>query len=83
MDTDDPERTTVEWEIAELAKRKEPTDKEVADKKDAAEGAVKAASVPAPTPQSKPEKKGKLLPKNNPHLPRRLKKAQKKAAARL
>lgn len=33
-------------------------------------------------PSTKSKKKGKLLKKDKPHLPRRLKKAQKKAAAR-
>jgi hypothetical protein len=68
-----------------LAKRKEPAEKEVADKADKKESAaaVKAASLPVPTPQPKPEKKGKLLPKHKSRLPRRLKKAQKKAAGLL
>jgi len=65
-----------------LAKRKEPADKGVADKKESAAD-VKAASVPASTPKPKPEKKGKLLPKHKSHLPRKLKKAQKKAAGLL
>jgi hypothetical protein len=37
--------------------------------------------APDETPP-KPSRKGKLAKKNNPHLPRRLKKANKKAAAR-
>ena len=49
----------------------------------AAEKAVSlAGAAPDRTPSpAKPVKKGKLLKKNKPHLPRRLKKAQKKAAA--
>jgi hypothetical protein len=35
----------------------------------------------APTPKKKSVKPAKLLKKNNPHVPRKLKKAQKKAAA--
>ncbi len=41
-----------------------------------------AGAEPDRTPSpAKSLKKGKLLKKDNPHLPRRLKKAQKKAAA--
>jgi len=40
------------------------------------------AAEPTPAPAHKPSVKiPKLQKKNNPHLPRRLKKAQKKAAA--
>src|SRR5271167_3051302 len=76
-------QATVEWEVARLAKRKELADKEIADTKESPAAAVNAASIPAPMPQPTAEKKGKLLPKTNTHLPRRLKKAQKKAAGLL
>jgi hypothetical protein len=64
-----------------VAKRKEPADKEVADKKQPAAviAPVKAATA-APNPQRQPAKKGKLLPKHKSRLPRKLKKARKKAA---
>ena len=67
-----------------MAKRKEPAEKEVADKKQPATAIapVKTATA-ASTPQPKPAKKGKLLPKHKSRLPRRLKKAQKKAAGLL
>jgi len=52
----------------------------------AKEQAEKKAAPPAAEvvkPATKSTKIGKLLPKNKSRLPRRLKKAQKKAAARL
>jgi hypothetical protein len=42
--------------------------------------AVAGVAEPAPAPK-KSMKPAKLVKKNNPHLPRKLKKAQKKAAA--
>jgi hypothetical protein len=42
-----------------------------------------AAAAQAPKPATKSMKIGKLLPKNKSKLPRRQKKAQKKAAARM
>ena len=58
-------------------------DKKKSGKADAAESVTVAASAPAEAkPATKSLKKGKLLPKNKPRLPRRQKKAQKKAAAR-
>jgi len=44
---------------------------------------VSAAAPPSATPTKKSIKPGKLLPKNKHRLPRRLKKAQQKAATRL
>ena len=62
-----------------MAKRKE-----TADEKDSA---APVTGGEAPVPESKPStksvKKGKLLPKNKSRLPRRQKKAQRKAAGRL
>lgn len=73
-----------------MAKEKEATDKKKSPKaaaKPAAEPPTPVAAAPAapvePKPATKSLKKGKLLPKNKSRLPRRLKKAQKKAAARL
>lgn len=67
-----------------MAKRKEPADQEVADQKQpgAAIAPVKTATA-APAPQLKPANKGKLLAKHKSRLPRKLKKAQKKAAGLL
>ncbi len=67
-----------------MAKRKEPADQQVADKKQpaAATAPVKTATA-APAPQPEPAKKGKLLPKHKSRLPWKLKKAQKKAAGLL
>jgi len=53
--------------------------KEKADKKEAAV----AEAAPVAKPNTKSVKVGKLAPKNKSRLPRRLKKAQKKAAGRL
>jgi hypothetical protein len=62
-----------------LAKRKETGDKK--------ESAAPVSGGEAPVAESKPStksvKKGKLLPKNKSRLPRRQKKAQRKAAGRL
>ena len=56
-------------------------------KEDKTETAAAVPAVEAPPAVAKPAtksmKKGKLLPKNKARLPRKLKKAQKKAAARL
>jgi hypothetical protein len=49
----------------------------------AAESAPLAEATPEPKPHRISMKKGKLLPKNKHRLPRRQKKAQQKAAARL
>jgi len=60
-------------------------DKKKSAKADAGAEPVSVA-VAAPTeakPATKSLKKGKLLPKNKSRLPRRQKKAQKKAAERL
>jgi len=43
--------------------------------------ALAGIAEPAPVPQ-KSSKPAKLQKKNNPHLPRKIKKAQKKAAAK-
>lgn len=74
-----------------MAKEKEVTEKKKSAKaaaKPAVEPVSAVAAAPAPVPvEPKPAtkslKKGKLLPKNKSRLPRRLKKEQKKAAARL
>jgi len=56
----------------------------LAKKEKAAAPEVVAAAPPAePKPARKSMKKGKLPPKNKARLPRRQKKAQKKAAGRL
>jgi hypothetical protein len=60
-----------------LAKRKEKTEEA------AAPAPVVEAPPPAPKPQTKSSKIPKLAPKNKSRLPRRVKKAQKKAAGRL
>jgi len=65
--------------VAHLAKRKETADQ----KESAAPVAGGEAAVEEPKPSTKSLKKGKLLPKNKSRLPRRLKKAQRKAAGRL
>ena len=73
----------------QVAKEKEVTEKKKSAKaaKPAAEPVSAVAAAPAapvePKPATKSLKKGKLLPKNKSRLPRRLKKEQKKAAARL
>jgi hypothetical protein len=61
-----------------LAKRKEKTEEAAA-----APAPVVEAPPPAPKPQTKSSKIPKLAPKNKSRLPRRVKKAQKKAAGRL
>ncbi len=63
---------------------KQETIKKEAKKKEAAPpAAVAEAPAAAPKPATKSTKVGKLLPKNKSRLPRREKKAQKKAAGRL
>jgi hypothetical protein len=62
-----------------LAKQKEMADK----KESAATVSGGEASLAGAKPSTKSVKKGKLPPKNKSRLPRRQKKAQKKAAGRL
>jgi hypothetical protein len=62
-----------------LAKRKEVADKQ----ESAATVAGGEAPLAAAKPSTKSVKKQKLAPKNKSRLPRRQKKAQKKAASRL
>jgi hypothetical protein len=61
-----------------LAKRKE-----AAEEKESTAVSDNEATGAAVKPSTKSVKKGKLLPKNKSRLPRRLKKAQHKAAGRL
>jgi hypothetical protein len=57
--------------------------KETADKKESAATVLGGeAPLAAPKPSTKSVKVGKLLPKNKARLPRRLKKANQKAAGR-
>jgi hypothetical protein len=56
----------------------------MADEKPPAAAVVDGeAPIEAAKPATKSKKKGKLLPKNKSRLPRRQKKAKKKAASRL
>jgi hypothetical protein len=71
------------WWRPVMAKRKEQAEKEVAEKKQPAAATAPVKTATAAPPQPKPVKKGKLLPKHKSRLPRRLKKAQKKAAGLL
>jgi hypothetical protein len=60
-----------------LAKRKEVADEKVTEE---AVASSEAPPIETVKPATKSLKRGKLLPKNKVRLPRRLKKAQKKAA---
>ncbi len=76
-----PEQKVKEKKVAEKKVAEKKEKKEKAPKAEAVEAAPVAAA-PAPKPHTAPksEKKAKLAPRNKARLPRRLKKAQKKAA---